>query len=447
MKKGLVLVSILIVFVVLGGGWWWAQNSPEQAAQFLIDGGLEASRAEAFVTSIGGQIEGEEEEFLVASGSIEGDEVSIVSEFGGRIVDLTAQEGDQVKQDQILVQLDTSSLIAQLAQAEAAVGAAQANVANVKAGVHPGEILAAAALVLQAEAERDAAWSAVEDARTLLDNPQAVEAQIVEARAAVDLAQTQIELAKAKIAQAETLRHPYRGQGSMEEKGLYRVYDYQVQAAQVGLDAARADKAGAEKTLAALKALRDNPLAIASQVALAEASAQIADAGVGVAEAQVAELEAGPAAEDVAVAEALVLQAQAGVSVLESQLEKMILRAPISGLVTSSSAHAGEAALPGATLLTLANLDQVHLTIYVPEDELNRVHLGQTVGVSVDSFPTEVFTGTVSHIAQQAEFTPKNVQTEKDRVNMVFAVKVELPNPGYRLKPGMPADAILHAGH
>ena len=443
MKSGLVVVLIIIVVAALGGGWWWAQNSPEQAAQFLIDGGLEASRAEAFIASVGGQVEEEEGDTLLASGSIEGDEVSIVSEFGGRIVGLEAGEGDPVEQDQILVELDTSSLVAQLAQAHAAVAAAQANVAHVKAGVHPAEILAAEALVHQAEAERDAAWLAVEDAQSLVDNPQAVEAQIVEARAAVDLAQTQIELAKAKIAQAETLRHPYRGQGSMEEKGLYRVYDYQVQAAQAGLDAARADKTGAERTLAALEALRDNPLAIASQVALAEASAQIADAGVGVAEAKVAELKAGPAPEDVAVAEALVMQAQAAVSALETQLEKMILRAPISGMVTSRPAHAGEAALPGATLLTLANLDRVHLTIYVPEDELNRVFLGQTVEVRVDSFPIEVFAGTVSHIAQQAEFTPKNVQTEKDRVNMVFAVKVELPNPDYKLKPGMPADAIL----
>jgi len=443
MKRGLIIVSILILIAALAGGWWWVQNSPEQAAQFLIDGGLEAGRAEEFVSSIGGQQAAQEEETLIASGSIEGDEVAVVSEFGGRIVLLEAREGDQVERAQVLVELDTSSLQAQLAQAGAAVAVAQANVANVKAGVHPAEILAAEAMVLQAVAEQDAAWSSVEDARSLLDNPQEIEAQIVEAKAAVNLAKTQIEQANAKIAQAETLRQPYRGQGSMEEKGLYRVYDYQVQAAQAGLEVARADKAGAEKTLAALRALRDNPLAIASQVNLAEANVQIADSGLAVAEAKVAELKAGPSPEEVGVAEALVVQAQAGVSALEAQLDKMILRTPISGLVTSRSAHAGEAAVPGATLLTVANLDQVHLTIYVPEDELNRVFLGQAVDVGVDSFPGRAFTGTVSHIAQQAEFTPKNVQTEKERVNMVFAVKVQLPNPDHLLKPGMPADAVL----
>jgi HlyD family secretion protein len=128
---------------------------------------------------------------------------------------------------------------------------------------------------------------------------------------------------------------------------------------------------------------------------------------------------------------------------LQIQIDKTTLRAPIGGVVTSRSTHQGEAALAGATLLTIANLDEVKLTIYVPEDELGRVYLGQQVGVQVDSFPGRVFTGTISYISQQAEFTPKNVQTEKERVNMVFAVRVRLPNPAHLLKPGMPADAVL----
>jgi len=91
----------------------------------------------------------------------------------------------------------------------------------------------------------------------------------------------------------------------------------------------------------------------------------------------------------------------------------------------------------------VAKLDEVNLTIYVPEDKLNRVYLGQAVEVQVDSFPSRVFTGTVSYISQQAEFTPRNIQTQEERVNMVFAVKVRLPNPEYLLKPGMPADAMI----
>ncbi|NIV37075.1 MAG: HlyD family efflux transporter periplasmic adaptor subunit, partial [Anaerolineae bacterium] len=97
----------------------------------------------------------------------------------------------------------------------------------------------------------------------------------------------------------------------------------------------------------------------------------------------------------------------------------MTLASPIDGVVTSRSAHPGEAVIAGSTLLTVAELDEVNLTIYVPEDKLNRVYLGQTVEVQVDSFAGRVFTGTVSHISQRAEFTPRNVQTQEERVNMV----------------------------
>ncbi len=444
MKRGIiVLVVIMVLGGALAGGWWWARTSPEQATQFLVDSGLEASRAEQFVAWVGGQTEVQEEQVLIASGSIEGEEVAIVSEFGGRIVELYAKEGGEVEAGKPVVKLDTALLLAQVAQAEAAVAAAEANLETVKAGTHPAEILAAEAMLHQAIAERDAAERAWRDVEAIRDNPQEIDAQITQARAAVDLAAAQIEQAESRVATAQVERDQYRAQGSMEEKWLYRVYDYQVGAAQLAVEAARADKRGADQTLAALKALRANPLALTSQVHMAEAQYHMAVAGVAVAIAKLDELKAGPTPEEIAVAEAQIAQARAAVSGLRTQIDKMTLRSPLAGMVSSQSAHAGEAATAGATLLTVANLDEVKLTIYVPEDELGRVYLGQVVEVRVDSFPGRVFSGTVSYISQQAEFTPKNVQTEKERVNMVFAVRVRLPNPGHLLKPGMPADAVL----
>jgi HlyD family secretion protein len=189
--------------------------------------------------------------------------------------------------------------------------------------------------------------------------------------------------------------------------------------------------------------MRNNPLAAVSQVHLARWQHELAVAGVRVAAAKLDELEAGPTAEQLAVAEAQIEQAQAAVDALQTRIDMMTLRSPIDGIVTSRSAHAGESAIAGSTLLTVANLDEVKLTVYIPEDELGRVYLGQEVGVQVDSFPGQVFTGTVSYISQQAEFTPKNIQTEKERVNMVFAVRVRLSNPDHLLKPGMPADALI----
>ena len=164
---------------------------------------------------------------------------------------------------------------------------------------------------------------------------------------------------------------------------------------------------------------------------------------MALAQAQVEGLQIGATPEQIAAVEAQVEIARAALESLEVQRDKFTLQAPISGLVLERPVHVGEVALPGAPLMTLADLDGVTLTVYVPEDQLGKVQLGQPVSVTVDAYPDRVFAGTVTFIASQAEFTPKNVQTREERVNMVFAVKVGLPNPDHALKPGMPADAVL----
>ena len=445
MKRGVIILLLLVLGAALLGGWWWARRSPDQAKYFLIEGGLEADRADRFVSLIGGEAETEEAaNALIASGSVEGEWVSVVSELGGQIVDIYASQGDEVGAGQILVKLDDSLLRAEMAQAEAGVAAAEAGLESVLAGTHPAKTLAARAMLRQAIAERNAARVAWVDLENILSSPQEIEAQLVEAQAAVDLASAQIEQAEAELAAAIVERDSYIAQGSLEEKKLYAVHTYNVDAARAALDGARASKAGAREFLAALQALRKNPLALASQVHSAEAQFRIAAAGVGVAAAKLDELEVGPAPEEVLLAEAQVAQAEAACAILQAQIDKMTLVSPIDGVVTSRSVHPGEAVIPGVTLLTVANLDQVTLTIYVPEDRLNSVYLGQIVEVQVDSFAERVFTGTVSYISQQAEFTPRNVQTQEERVNTVFAVKVRLPNPEHLLKPGMPADAVIY---
>ena len=128
---------------------------------------------------------------------------------------------------------------------------------------------------------------------------------------------------------------------------------------------------------------------------------------------------------------------------LELQIDKMAIRSPLDGIVARRSVRLGEVASPGSTLMVVADLSHVDLTLYVPEKEIGRVKVGQRVEVQVDSFPKEVFPGEVTFIATKAEFTPRNVQTQKDRQNLVFAVKVRIPNPDQRLKPGMPSDATI----
>ncbi len=218
---------------------------------------------------------------------------------------------------------------------------------------------------------------------------------------------------------------------------------YQSWTAWTGLAQAEAARGGVEDYLAELNQQASNPLTLEAQARAAESQYQIARATVTLAEAQVEGLQIGATPEQIAAVEAQVEMARAALAALRVQLDKLTLEAPLAGLVLERPVNVGEVAMPGAPQMTLADLDRLTLTVYVPEDQLGQVQLGQPVSVTVDAYPERVFEGRVTFIASQAEFTPKNVQTREERVNMVFAVKVSLPNPDHALKPGMPADAVL----
>jgi RND family efflux transporter MFP subunit len=151
----------------------------------------------------------------------------------------------------------------------------------------------------------------------------------------------------------------------------------------------------------------------------------------------------GPTKEQLDMGRAAIRQAEAAANMLRVQVDKQTLRAPMSGVVGARSIHIGEVAVPGSTLLTIINIDTVKLTIYIAETDMGRVYIGQKVEVLVDAFPREVFPGEVVFVSSQAEFRPRGVQTTEERATQVFAVKVRLPNPEGKLKPGMPVEARL----
>jgi len=175
----------------------------------------------------------------------------------------------------------------------------------------------------------------------------------------------------------------------------------------------------------------------------AEARLQVAQAGYDAAVENLRKLENLARPEEIRAAEARHRQAVATANVLRRQIEDAFITAPISGTVTVRSAEEGENVGPGATLMTLANLEKVYLRIYVPEDALGHVVVGREVDVFTDSHPGEPVRGRVTYVSPRAEFTPKNVQTRDERVKLVYEVNVTLPNPDGRLKPGMYADAVL----
>lgn len=365
---------------------------------------------------------------LTASGFIEGTEVRIASEVGGRVAEVLVDEGDEVVVGQVLVRLDDALLKTRRGEAEATVAAARANLARVRAGARPAEIAAARAALAQAEAERDGARKALENARQALRNPQDLDLQVAEARTQVRLAEQEVERAKAELGATE---------------GRYGSEDFRTRAARAALEAAQAKLEGAQRYLEVLLSTREHPLTLLAQVHAAEARYRAAEAAVEAARATLEKLQAGPTPEEIALAEAQLHQAEAALALIDAQLAQLTLVSPITGTVATRSVHVGETVAPGATLLTLTNLDEVRLVLYIPENQIGRVRVGQRVDVTVDSFPGRVFTGYVASIGSEAEFTPRSVQTREERVNLVFAVKVVIPNPDHALKPGMPADAVV----
>lgn len=168
-----------------------------------------------------------------------------------------------------------------------------------------------------------------------------------------------------------------------------------------------------------------------------------ARAGVTAAWAAVRETRSEGSKADLAAARAQMSQARAAYSMALTQLSYTKVRSPISGVVLSVPANAGENAAPGSTLAVVADLNRVHVHVYIPETQLGRIKLGRQATVVVDSFPGRAFQGEVSAVASEPEFTPANIETKEQRVKMVFEVTVSAPNKDRALKPGMPADVTF----
>jgi HlyD family secretion protein len=155
------------------------------------------------------------------------------------------------------------------------------------------------------------------------------------------------------------------------------------------------------------------------------------------------ELLEGTRKEEIAVDRASVHQASADVVLSQIRLDYTTLDAPLTGVILVRQAELGEVVSPGTPIYTLADLDHIWVRVYVPETELGRIKWGQEVSVGTDTYPDKRYRGRVSFISSDAEFTPKSVQTEKERVTLVYRVKVDIDNHNHELKPGMPADVYV----
>jgi HlyD family secretion protein len=151
----------------------------------------------------------------------------------------------------------------------------------------------------------------------------------------------------------------------------------------------------------------------------------------------------GPRQERIDQARSNLEQAQHALNLAETRMNYATLFSPISGMVLSENVQPGEYVSPGTPVISMGDLSRVYLRAYINETDLGRVKLGQTVNITTDTYPGKKYEGKISFIAPQAEFTPKNIQTQKERVKLVYRIKVDIPNPNMELKPGMPADGEI----
>jgi multidrug resistance efflux pump len=410
---------------------------------------------------------------LTATGTIEATDVIISPEAGGRVAEVLVEKGQAVQAGDVLLRLDDSLLAAQKGRAEAGLQAAQANLKTAQDGLAAAQAgLTSAQVTLEAaqaaaEAERLPAQKALDDlsVNAPAQRGEAARAVAGATRAVRDatymldnftvsslqekLTPTEgLSLTKKLLDEARAAFEPYRNESESNERredlkddldNAQSEYDSAVRRIELNAayDAAVSRLHKAEDDLGKLK---DGPNP--QDVAILQARLQAIDAGPKQAQAGVdaAQVAVQSAQSRVEAAQAALGQAQAELALLDVQIGKLTVTAPSDGVVLTRSIEPGEVAAAGAALMTIGRLDTLKLTVYLPEARFGEVALGQTAQVAVDSFPGQTFSGTITAIADKAEFTPRNVQTVEGRRNTVYAIELTIANPDGKLKPGMPAD-------
>jgi len=294
---------------------------------------------------------------LRISGNIEAHESVVSFKVQGRIVELPVQEGQYVKQGDLLARLDNDDYGQQVSVDEATVGTREAELELAVAGSRVQEIQAAK--------------------QTLID------------------AQADLELKRAEFRRRQAL---------LAEQGVSRE----------DLDNAASNLKRAQATYERIKQTYD----------------------------QIVE---GTRKEEIAVRRANLAFAREALQMSRVKLAYTVLSAPVSGVVLVRQTELGEVVSPGTPVVTIADVDHLWVRGYLNETDLGRVRWGQSATVHTDTYPDKAYQGRVSFISSQAEFTPKSVETHKERVTLVYRIKIDLDNPNHELKPGMPADAVIDA--
>ncbi|WP_134684258.1 HlyD family secretion protein [Brevibacillus migulae] len=364
----------------------------------------------------------------VISGTIEGEDVPIVAEVGGSVEAVKAEEGTALSQQQVIAEIDKRSYQIAVEEAEAVLAQATAKLEEAKAGTRNQTVKKGIASVQQANANIQ-----LSEARS-----KQAQANLQRARDQLDQVESQLAGAKKTLAfQLERLSES----ADLFRNGAISKRDHDSQQEAVNVAQTQVNQLTAQAAAAR------------SQYAAAQEDLEAARAQTGTAKAQwesaAAELDLlQEGSTDYAIRQLIAAEKQARAKLEQAklQLEKTTVKAPEAGILLRKNVTEGEVAKTGAVLFTMMKKDQLKVKVYIPEADLAQVRTGQEVGIQVDAYPDETFKGIITAIADQAEFTPKNVQTKDERTKLVFAVTIEIQTGLDKLKPGMPADVRLPEG-
>ncbi len=358
---------------------------------------------------------------LVMSGNFEIDEVLLSFRIPGQLLERTVAEGESVASGALIAKLDPAEHLIAVQRASATYEADLAALRELENGPRPEEIEQARAQLQVAQAMQDQleAGSRPQEKKSAQALLRQAEAQVEKNRAALDEATKDARRVTKLFAENAVSEKDYLAARTREEaaNAIYNEAKAKVEAARQSLSIA--DEGPRRE-----------------EIARARAAVRAAQAALDL-------LLAGTRRERIEREQARVAASLAALQQACLQLEYTRLFSPLAGVVLTKAAEAGEFVRQGQGIVTVGSLDRIFLRVYVNETSFGKVKHGQTVGVKVDGFPDETFTGQIVFISQEAEFTPKSVQTHEERVKLVYRIKIAVDNPDHKFKPGMPADAIL----
>ena len=353
---------------------------------------------------------------LYYSGTIEATESNLAFRINGRVAKVLVDDGMAVKKGQVLAELEREEYLRQLEKAKAAAEQARSNVKRLQSllelykAVLPEQ-------VKQAQAEVAALRAKLRELESGFRSQK-----VAQARRAVEAARLRLEDAKKDMIRFKRL---YKEKTASERQRDTAVLRYKT---------ALKEYQKAKEALSLLEEgyRKESIVAARAKLRAAEAALEQAKGNLKKIDITQSELE---------VAKGKLKEAKAAQELAKLYLGYTVLKAPFDGIITSRNVEPGEVVNPTREVISIADLSTVDLKVFVGEPEIGKIKQGEKVKVKTDTFPNKTYEGRVSYISPEAEFTPKIIQTHKERVKLVYLVKVTIPNPDLELKPGMPADA------